>query len=265
MTEPLDIILSTHDHLGLTIQCVEALYANTGVEFKLTIVDDSTDMTEAWLAEFGKTHNINYIRCPSEELTCMNDILNIALKHTKSEFVVYLGNSVKVEPDWLIPAIRGIQQYEDVGCIGFKCLFETGVIEHAGVFFEPGMPHHMNYGVGEGGHRHTYMREVDIVGWCLVLLRRKALPIDGLSNDYYIGFRGYDDIDNCLQMRKKGWKILYCGYGACYHWARATRLTSNQAEQEKFAQEYEENRFRFLARWGTPPLEGESESPPDSI
>ncbi len=60
--------------------------------------------------------------------------------------------------------------------MGFKLLYPTGGIEHAGMMWEPTMPHHMNYGVREPNDYQTYIGEVPLVGWALVLLRKKAFP-----------------------------------------------------------------------------------------
>ncbi len=263
----LDIIMATHNNLGMTIRAVSALYENTNVDFRLTVVDDSVDMTPDYFRQL-RVNNLQYIR-PFDEsyevipkkITHGNQIINIGLKHTTSPHVVYMGNSTIVEPNWLNMALALIQQNENLGLVGFKLLKPTGVIEHAGIYFAEGAPHHMNRGVGESSHSLTLIDDVDghkLVGWALVLIRRKAIPRKGLEEGYYHGFRGYDDLDNCRQMVKNGWDIAYCGFGVAYHYALATRGEYS----EKAAQEYEDNRVRFIKRWGEVKRE---QSPPNSV
>tara|TARA_Y100000310_G_scaffold340744_1_gene437588 strand:- start:1148 stop:1954 length:807 start_codon:yes stop_codon:yes gene_type:complete len=245
--QKLDLILATHNNLGSTIKCIESLYNYTNVPFNLTIVDDSDDITPVWIDWYIKQghDNIQYIR-PKEELTCGNQIINIGLKHTKSEIVGYLGNNVFVQENWPIVALTEMEKDPAVGIMGFKLLkYPTGVIEHAGIYFEAGMPHHMNFGVGEPGHLGVYFRELDIVGWALVLFKRAVYP-EGLDEKTYIGFRGYDDLENCLDARKRGWKVFYCGMGCAYHEAMSIR----KQETDKGDAEHEENRQTFLSRWG---------------
>ncbi len=247
MDKPIDIILATHNHLGMTIRCMEALYANTPQKFNLTIVDDSTDLTPQWVEWFKKEHdNINYLHSDTPYING-NQIINVGLKNTTSELVVYMGNSTIVEPEWLSVALPVMEQGKDVGLIGFKLLKPEGVIEHAGICFMRDMPHHMNYGVGAIASRFTHIQDMGIVGWALVLIRRIAIPEGGLDEKTYIGFRGYDDIDNCLTMSKNGWKILYCGFGVAFHYAQTTR---SEADGEKIIAESEENRIRFTKKWG---------------
>jgi len=253
--KPIDIILPTHNNLRRTTACIEELYANTEIPFNLLVIDDSDDVTPIWLEWFKKDHDNLTILRPQEKLTCGNQIINLGLENTTSELVVYIGNSIEVKPMWLTMALGLMEHSDDVGVVGFKLLKPEGVIEHAGIHFEKGMPHHMNYGVNKEPIELTCMQEMgelDSVGWALVLLRRLAIPVGGLEMDYYIGFRGYDDVDNCLQIKKNGWKVVYCGFGAATHYAGATRFT-NTLENFK---EHEENRKRFLKRWG-----GECESP----
>ncbi len=247
MSENLDIILGTHNHLELTIDCIHALYTHTKIPFRLFVIDDSTDLTQQWIENWQKTHdNLHYIR-PEEKLTCGNQVINIGLKNTESPIVCYINNSVVVDPEWCDVALPFIQRETKVGIVGFKLLKSSGVIEHAGIFFTPDMPHHLNFGTGEPAQHHTYIRDIGIVGFALVLIRRAAVPIGGFDEKTYIGFRGYDDLDNCLTMGQSGWKVVYCGLGSAYHYALSTRA---EGDMEKLAMEAEENRIRFTNKWG---------------
>lgn len=239
----IDIILATHNHLEQTAPCVSALYSFTP-EFKLTVIDDSTDLTPQYFEQLNKElGNINFIH--SDKLyTHGNEIINIGLKNTESPVVVYLGNSVRVEPDWLEVPNELMNREEDIGIIGIKLLYPTNTIEHAGIVWNPDMPHHMNIGVGEASHRYDKIYEVDMVGWALVFLRRAAFPKE-LDTETYIGFAGYDDIDNCLEVKKRGWRVFYCGMSVAYHFAGATRHDDPQ-----LGEKYEQNRQTFLKKWG---------------
>ncbi len=244
MTEHIDIIMATHNHLDLTMQAVDALYTHTNGPFTLTAVDDSTDLTNQYFEQLARERgNINFVHSDIPYVHG-NQIINVGLKNTRTPAVVYLGNNVKVEPDWLDVAQQIINGDAEVGIIGFKLLYNSGTIEHAGIFWTPEMPHHMNIGVNEAGHRFSFVREVDMIGFALVLFRRAVFP-DGLDEKTFIGFRGYDDIDNCMDAKRRGWKIIYCGLGAAYHQAGASRQDS-----EQYALEHEQNRITFLKKWG---------------
>jgi len=232
------------------MQCIDALYAHTNIPFNAIVVDDSTDLTPQYFAQLDKP-NLTYFR-PKVKLTECNQVINLALKKTRAPYVVYMGNSTQVEPRWLEPALQIMKQDSKIGLIGFKLIWEsTGIIEHAGIDFQAGWPHHVNVGIYEPAHRHTVIRRMPAVGFALVLMRREAVK-DGFETGNYIGFSGFDDVDNCFTLNKKGWEVVYCGLGCAYHQTMATR---NTPEKEiELNEKSEENRFRFLARWGVPEL-----------
>ena len=241
----IDIILPTHNHLELTINCVKALYEWTQLPFKLTVIDDSTDLTPEWFKLFQLDHdNINYLHFDDPKfLAGGSQIINIGLKNTKNEFIVNLNNSIEVEPLWLNAALDQMEGDPQIGVMGFKLLSRNGLISHAGLQVANGVLY--NIGKTEPAHRYTFMCEVPAVGWALALFRRSAFP-DGVDEDYYIGFRGWDDVDWCYDLRKRGYKVMYCGFGAAYHNEGATRITRT----EEFYNDAKENIRRFFARWG---------------
>ena len=81
--------------------------------------------------------------------------------------------------------------------------------------------------------------------WAFALHRKKAL-IGNLEEDVFNGHVGWDDIDNCLVLKSKGWKVIYCGQGVGIHLPRATR-GSNSMEAGRLNQE---NAHKFFKRWG---------------
>ena len=241
MMDKIDIILPTHNHLELTIKCVNALYAYTTVPFNLIVVDDSTDLTPQYFKRFCKQHdNVKYIR-PKEKITRGNQNLLIGLENTTSEYLVFLANSTTVEPNWLDVALSLIKSDLKIGLVGFKLLYQNGTIEHAGMTLAPDLTP-MNYGMHQLGHTFTHIREVPIVGFALILFRREAMA-GSIDTETYTGF-SIEDLDVCLTMRQKGWKIIYCGMGVAYHIATATR-----ADDRRATAIWLENFERFRKKW----------------
>ena len=245
--KPLEIILATHNNYEMTAWCLKWLYASTELPFRLVVVDDSDDLTGSIFEDYNKRYgNIKVIR-PEEKITSGNQIINTGIKNTEEDIVCFMTNNTIVEPQWINAALDFMKGNENIGCMGFKLLKPGGSIEHAGIAFFPGMAHHVNYGVGEGANRHTYFRDIGIVGWALVLLRRRAVPEGGFDEKTYHGFRGYDDIDNCLVMQQMGWKVIYCGMGSATHYALDTR---GKIMGDAELKEVEDNRLIFTKKWG---------------
>ena len=248
-----DIMVPAHNRLDLTMRCIQAIYFHTQSPFHLIVVDDSTDnLTPNYFKELlangvpplGKVANLTYIHSdtPWKE---GNQFFNVALRHTKSEYLATVMNSVRVEPEWELAAINNLMaQNPQIGIIGFKCLFaETGRIESAGIKMYKYLPTDM--GRDLPGHRLCGVYETDAVQWAFALLRKKAV-VGNLEEGIFHGHRGWDDIDNCFAVKTKGWKIFYCGLGVAYHEPRASRGNNSPLA----AQENKENGVLFYKRWG---------------
>ncbi len=245
MEFPIDIILVTHNKMDNTIRCINALYKNTREAFKLTVIDDSTDETEAYFRRLiAEGDEINYVR-PDVHLGSCSQAINIGLKLTKTDPVIFLTNSTFVEPDWLTMGIKIMEEDPLAGIVGFKILYpETNVIMEAGLHVFPDASR-QNVGMYEPGHRYNHIREVNAVGWAVVLLRRAALPPEGLDESFYIPWRCVADLDFCLEVKKRGWRIYYNGMGVVYHILSASQGGGTEQGRKECA----ENCRRFEEKW----------------
>ncbi len=242
MDEVLDVILLTHNRLEQTIKCLDALYEYTNVPFKLTVIDDSTDLTPVYFERFIEEHgNVHYIR-PIQKIISAGQAINIGLRNTTSEILMFLTQSTYVQRDYLTTALKVMEGTPKAGAVGFKLLYPDGHIIEAGAVVDPLTAGRGNVGMHEQGHLYCHVREVDVIGFAVVLLRREALNFE---EDFYIGFRGWEDVHNCLEIRERGWKIMYCGLGSAVH-----ELSASQGKSgPEGAAECGENGRRFIERW----------------
>ncbi len=240
--EPIDIVLITHNHLELTITCIKALYEHTNIPFRLIIVDDSTDLTPQYCRQLAKEKgNIVYTR-QRKPLLNSNRKFNIGIKKVTSDYFVVIGNSMTVEPYWLEGALELMEKDSSVGCVGMKLLYPSGIIECAGMTFDQD-GNLFDYGRGESGHRHGFIRELVVTNGPY-LLRKEAIIKAPLDTKTYIAWSGFEDMDMCMTIREAGYRVMYCGTSCAYHLARATT-----GENPDFAKNWEENRQRFCKKW----------------
>lgn len=248
-TEPIDVVVPTHNKLELTIKCMDALYTYTTAPFHLIVVDDSTDrITPIYFEELMKQHdNITFIHS-DVPYKSGNQFFNIAFAQAKTQYVATVMNSLRVEPEWELVAIDLMKKDPKIGIVGLKSLFAWdspghGMIESAGITMIGFTP--VDIGKGMDSHRHTSIYECPAVQWAFAIVRKEAAT-GNMCEDVFNGFRGWDDIDNCFVLRKNGWKVVYCGYGAGFHSPRATRGSNN----EKSHLENLQNAKAFYKRWG---------------
>ncbi len=243
----IDVLLLTHNKLRNTLQCLESLSQNTPQKYRLIVVDDSTDLTPAYFnSQFHADYpgvDMKYLR-PDKPFTSGNQAINFAMPTVESEYFVFLCNSTFVEPDWLTGALWIMDGEPKAAIVGFKLLFWlSGMIIEAGEQIDPVTCFRPNIGMYEPGHRYCSIREVPAIGWAVVLIRKAAMF--HLDEDFLIGFRGADDTDNCLEFRKRGWKIYYNGMGAAYHIMHSCQGGGT----DKGVKEMTENYLRFAEKW----------------
>ncbi len=245
---PIDIIVPAHGRLDLTIKCVRAIYTNTKSPFHLILLDDTPDDDEPdacsidYFRRFKKQHdNITYIH-KDQPYKEGNEFFNEGFKYCKYAFVAVVMNSVSVEPDWEIVATQFMQDTPNAGIVGFKCIFPSGVIESAGIEMMGFTP--VDIGRDLPGYTMNTLHECTAVQWAFALLRKEAVL--NLEEGIYHGFVGWDDIDNSFAVRKRGWKIYYCGLGVGIHESRSTR----GKETIDALRLNRENAEVFYKRWG---------------
>lgn len=246
MSTELDILVPTHNHLELTIQCIDAIYRYTSNPFHLIVMDDSTDLTPAYFESFSKEHpNLTYYHA-DPPFTSANQRENIGLSLCKTPYVALIVNSLTVEPEWDIAGLQVMKTTTRVGLIGFKILkYPSGLIESAGLSSTGDNSNLVDIGTGVASHRLSKVYECEAVPWAFVLMRKEAV-MGNLDETLYEGFKGWEDLDACFVLREKGWRILYCGLGVGYHRTRATR----DAENQKDIISNLKNREIFNKRWG---------------
>lgn len=178
---------------------------------------------------------------------------NLGYREAKSEFVLFLNSDTEVLENWSAPLLASMDD-PGVGASGSLLLYPGGrLVQHGGVHL-----------LKEGGslrpfHRGHFWRVEDfetlaevedvqaVTGACL-LVRRGAVRDGKVFDEAYRN--GYEDLDFCLDLGARGWKVRFCP---------ASRVVHHESiSTGRFADE-ERNRSFFSRRWGAvvPRLESE--------
>jgi GT2 family glycosyltransferase len=114
----------------------------------------------------------------------------------------------------------------EVGVVGAKLHYPDGRIQHAGVVL----------GIkGVAGHSHKYfsaksrgyfdalacIRNYSAVTAACMMVRREAFEaVGGFDEELKVAF---NDVDFCLRVRQKGYRVAWTPYAELYHHESATR------------------------------------------
>ncbi len=168
---------------------------------------------------------------------------NFAIKQAKTEHVILLNDDMEViSGEWLAALLEFTQQPE-IGVAGARLLFPDNRLQHVGVAIgvNNGAAHvYHNYPadfVGYNGFTHIVRNYSAVTAACLATRKEVVERVGGFDERLAID---YNDIDFCLSVREKGYRIVYTPYAELYHFEgrSAQRRVQNPEEVALFRRKW---------------------------
>jgi GT2 family glycosyltransferase/ADP-heptose:LPS heptosyltransferase len=223
------IIIPTYNNLGFTRECLDAIRQHTRFGgYEIVVVDNgSTDGTAEFLEEeqaagrlraLFNGHNLGFAKA-----------CNAGAKISQGDYLIFLNNDTKVTSGWLEELIKCAQKDQKVGVVGAKLLYPDDTIQHAGVVFSNAKSVYHIYRSFDKDHPAVNKeREFQAVTAACVLLKKQVFFEAGMFDERYQN--GFEDIDLCLKVREKGYKVIYNPRSLVYHFEGKT---AGRFDQEK--------------------------------
>jgi GT2 family glycosyltransferase/Flp pilus assembly protein TadD len=233
------IIIPVWNKRELTERCLSELAKVTsGTSYEVIVVDNnSTDDTSEFLDQLSG--DIRIIR--NSENLGFAKACNQGARAARGRFLIFLNNDTVPLENWLTALVAEVTSHPDVGIVGSKLLYEDDTIQHAGVVFARAglLPYHLYRHVHRDHPAVNRRRIFQSVTAACMLIRREIFETMGGFDE---GFQnGFEDVDLCLKVSDKGWKIVYQPLSVLYH---LESQTPGRKAQEQA------NAIRFLSRWG---------------
>jgi GT2 family glycosyltransferase len=176
-------------------------------------------------------------------------INNVAAREAHGDYLLFLNNDTEViTPDWLEELLQ-LAQVQGVGAVGCKLLYKDGSIQHAGVVL--GMSPDQVTGVaghvfrGFGYEDPGYFGAINVVrnysavtAACMLMPRRVFEEMGGFDERLAVC---YNDVDLCLRLRERGYRVVYTPYAELFHLESVTRGVTVDAKEAQY----------MLDRWGS--------------
>jgi len=242
-TPDVSIIVPTYNNLKYTVECLTSLMrSGAKASFEVVLADDaSTDCTADRLQ---KVPHLRVLSSDENKGFLLN--VNRALPALHGRHVVLLNNDVQVTPGWLDAMLAAIESADDIGAVGPKILYPSGVLQEAGCALRPdGTAEMIGLNDDPDQPQYNYRRTVDYCsGACLLL-----------KTDVMRNFGGFDplfapayceDSDLCLQLRKAGLRTVYEPTAVVIHHLSVT--TAVQSTSRKLHQ-VARNLVRLTNKW----------------
>ena len=167
---------------------------------------------------------------------------NVGAFHATGEILLFLNDDMEACSDGVIESLIAPLREDGVGMTGAKLLFESGLIQHAGVTYGAGTISH-NYfkspGDSVGFHGELMMnRECSgITGACMAI-RREVFEAAGGFNEALPA--NYNDVDLSHKVRAMGLRLVWMHQVVLYHFESSSRQPMVHPFEKK----------TVTARWG---------------
>jgi len=153
-------------------------------------------------------------------------INNSGAANAAGEFLVFLNNDTQViRRDWMHAMIEQAQRPE-VGAVGARLLFGDGRIQHAGVVLGIGgtVGHAFRFKPGEAKNYFgldQVIRDCSAVTAACMMMRRSVFDeVGGFDERLSVEF---NDIDLCLRLQQRGYRVVYTPLALLYHYESSSR------------------------------------------
>ena len=230
------ILIPTKDHRVDLYRCVESvLQKTTYPNYEILIIDNQSQypQIQQLYDQLSQDSRIRILRW--DHPFNFSQICNFGAKETGGEYLLLLNNDTKVISENWIQEMLMLLQRPDVGAVGARLFYPDDTIQHAGIILRP---------EGFADHIHKYRTREDlgyeyrlqivqnfsaVTGACLMTKKSCWQEVGGMDEALAVA---YNDVDYCLQLRARGYLVVWTPYAELYHYESKSRgLDDTPAKQ----------------------------------
>jgi O-antigen biosynthesis protein len=242
------VIIPTRDRAELLERCIDGLLHRTKyAPLEIIIVDNGSreERTARLFAKYQALDNVRILTFPGEfNWSAMN---NAGATSATGELLLFLNNDTDViEENWLHELASQAARSE-IGAAGAKLLFADGTVQHAGIWLGPGVfARHLlrlspRRDPGYLGQLILPRNLSAVTGACMAIRHDLFHELAGFDESFPVS---YSDIDLCLRLIQRGYRVVWTPYAELLHLESASRGSSEWRWRKE-----EADRDRFCARW----------------
>ncbi len=220
---PVSIIIPSGGKIDPLRENLTSLFGKTEYRnFEIVVIDNSQQgevqkLIERWPDPARPLRYIDWRNRPFNYSVINNE----AARHCQSPLLVFLNDDTTViSADWLT-ALAELAMRPEVGAVGARLLYPTGMIQHAGVVM--GLFDNCGHAFkGLPGDQQHYFDLPDVIrnvsavtGACLATRSEVFQAVGGFDEQTFAV--AFNDIDLCLKIGRKGYRVLYTPHALLYH------------------------------------------------
>lgn len=175
-------------------------------------------------------------------------INNYAVKQASGSLLCFLNDDIEIiHPDWLTE-MAGHALRSEIGAVGAKLYYPNDHIQHAGLILGwGGAADHAFRWLPRGeegyfGNTNLVRNYSAVTAACMVMRKAVFETAGGFDENLPIAF---NDVDLCLKIREKGFRILWTPYAELYH----HESLSSRAMIPSFSFKIRQDMERLQQKW----------------
>lgn len=258
-TPKISIIIPNKDEAGSLRTCINSILKNTDYpDYEIIIVENNSVTKEIfeYYKELEKESRIKIITWSGEfNYSAIN---NFGVQAAEGDYILLLNNDTEVlKKDWLRIMAADLQR-EDIGAVGVKLYYPDMTLQHCGVIIGlGGVAGHVYTGLpgdymGDFGRAQLQQDISAVTAACMMVKRDVYEAVGGFDENIKVAF---NDVDFCLKIREKGYRIMYEPLTALKHYESKSRGKDDTEEKQlRFQREvdYMKRKWKKVLEQGDP-------------
>jgi GT2 family glycosyltransferase len=248
------LIVPTTGKLDILRTCISGILERTDYEpLELIIVPNNTGERQEvfhYLEELSRAPNVRIVPDGRSGFN-FSRVANIGIAQASGELIGLINDDLEViDPGWLGELVSHAVR-PGIGAVGAMLYYPNGHIQHAGVTIGLG---------GVAGHAHLHRPRGDlgyfgraavlqnvsaVTAACLVMPKAVYCEVGPLDEEKLAV--AYNDIDLCLRIREKGYRVVWTPHAELYHHESLTRGSDLDPEN---LQRFNLEIYEMKRRWG---------------
>ena len=232
------IIIPTRDRAGLLKRCVESIDARTDYSPHEIIIVDNGSVEPETLAFFRAIEDQNVRIIAESGPFNYSRLNNRAAAQARGDILLFLNNDTEIDDAGWLTEMMSHAARSEVGAVGARLWYPDGTLQHGGVVLGLGgvaghaFPHIPR---GHPGYFNRAMLQQNcsaVTGACMAVRKTVFEELEGFD-EINLGVT-FNDIDFCLRLTQRGYRVVWTPYANLIHHESASRghqrTTEEQAE-----------------------------------
>ena len=237
--QKVSIIIPTKDKPELIKTCINSILSKTNYDnYEIILIDNGSTNKEVlnFYKELEKYQNIKilYKDVPFN----FSRLINFGVKNASGKVICLLNNDMEIiTPDWLKEMVS-LAVRPEIGVVGAKLLYPDKTIQHAGVVLGiwNGADHAFKGSPNDSyGYMYrliTLQNYLAVTAACMVFRKEIFDKVGGFNETFSVNF---NDVDFCLKVYEKGYRIVWTPHVMLYHFESKSRGANSKIAEKEIA------------------------------